>query len=424
MYRGAKELKSFEFLNAGRNVAAPPLRWDTAARMKTNPRVERAAAALPTPRQIFDYLDRYVVGQDRAKRTVAIAAYNHLKRCAQKTPGAKRLIKKSNLLLIGPTGSGKTHIARTLAGCLEVPFVVADATEYTEAGYYGKDVEVMIGELLHHADQDVELAQRGIVFIDEIDKIARRSQGARTGAGSRDIGGEGVQQSLLKILEGRESFVPLNVTQHWNKHDFVVVDTQDILFIAAGTFSDLRLHDESSSKVVGFGGGGGAPGARPESRRVTEKELLDYGLLAEFLGRLPVRVELDPLSEEDLFMVMTAPPDSVVREYQALLKMDGIDLNIPEQTLRAIARFCIRRRTGARSLRTFMEEICHDIMFEAPERKGESITIEAEAALEKLERLADGAAGNARRSAAEDADAGGAAVARQAPPDRSTRGKP
>jgi len=364
--------------------------------MKTNPRVDRAAAALPTPRQIFDYLDRYVVGQERAKRTVAIAAYNHLKRCAHKTPGQKRLIKKSNLLLIGPTGSGKTHIARTLAGCLEVPFVVADATEYTEAGYYGKDVEVMIGELLHHADQDVELAQRGIVFIDEVDKIARRSHGARTGAGSRDIGGEGVQQSLLKILEGRESFVPLNVTQHWNKHDFVVVDTQDILFIAAGTFSDLRLYDEPG-KVVGFGQGGnpGAP-AHAHSRRVTEKELLDYGLLAEFLGRLPVRVELDPLSQEDLFLVMTAPPDSVVREYQALLKMDGIDLQFPDETLRAIAQFCILRRTGARSLRTFMEEICHDIMFDAPDHKGETIVIEPDLAIAKLERLADGAAGNPR----------------------------
>jgi ATP-dependent Clp protease ATP-binding subunit ClpX len=343
--------------------------------MKTNPRTAERQPLL-TPRQIFGYLDRYVVGQERAKRTVAIAAYNHLKRCHQPTPAGKRLIKKSNLLLIGPTGSGKTHLARTLAQCLEVPFAVADATEYTEAGYYGKDVEVMVGELLHRADQDVELAQRGIVFIDEIDKIARRSQGARTGAGTRDIGGEGVQQSLLKLLEGREVFAPQNVTQHWNKHDFVVVDTQDILFIAAGTFSDLKLTD--GAKPVGFGSK--ADGARGPalSRRATEKELLDYGLLAEFLGRLPVRVELDPLSEDDLFLVMTAPPDAVVREYQALLKMDGVDLQITEGALRLIARQSIDRRTGARSLRTIVEGICHDIMFDAPERKGETITLDAD----------------------------------------------
>src|SRR3954463_4445091 len=252
-----------------------------AASMKTNPRPERQQRRL-TPRQIFTYLDRYVVGQERAKRTIAIAAYNHLKRCAQPTPAGKRLIKKSNVLLLGPTGSGKTHLARTLAQCLEVPFTVADATEYTEAGYYGKDVEVMVGELLHKADQDLELAQRGIVFIDEIDKIARRSQGARTGAGTRDIGGEGVQQALLKVLEGREIFAPLNVTQHWNKHDFVVVDTQDVLFIAAGTFTDLRLYEESKSLGSGAAGGSEARGAR-----VTEKQLLDYGILAELLGRLP-----------------------------------------------------------------------------------------------------------------------------------------
>jgi ATP-dependent Clp protease ATP-binding subunit ClpX len=346
--------------------------------MKTTPRV--GDRPLPTPRQIYDYLDRFVVGQERAKRAVAIAAYNHLKRCNQKTPGGKRLIKKSNLLLIGPTGSGKTHIARTLAEFLEVPFAVADATEYTEAGYYGKDVEVMVGELLHKADQDVELTQRGIVFIDEIDKIARRSHGARTGAGSRDIGGEGVQQSLLKVLEGREIFVPLNVTQHWNKHDFVVVDTQDILFIVAGTFTDLRLYEES--KALGFGATAAGP---KRSRSVTEKELLDYGMLAEFLGRLPVRVELDPLGEEDLFQILTTPPDSVIKEYQALLKMDGVELKFEEAALREVVRYSIRRNTGARSLRTFIEEICHEVMFEAPERRGETIVIDAAIAKKRLE---------------------------------------
>jgi ATP-dependent Clp protease ATP-binding subunit ClpX len=342
---------------------------------------------LPTPREIFAHLDRYVIGQERAKRTIAIAAYNHLKRCQQPTPDGKRLLRKSNVLMIGPTGSGKTHIARTLADMLEVPFTVTDATEYTEAGYHGKDVEVMVGELLYRADQNVERAQRGIVFIDEIDKIARRSPGARTGTG-RDIGGEGVQQSLLKILEGRELFVPLNVTQHWNKHDFVVVDTQDILFLAAGTFSDLSPYEDT--RGMGFGAG---PDARGRRRRpVTEKDLLDYGLLAEFLGRLPVRVELDPLNEAQLFQVLVEPPDAAVREYKALLRLDGIELDFTEGALRTVARFAYERSTGARALRGFIEELCHEIMFEAPERRGETIVIDEQAARAHLERFGDGVA--------------------------------
>jgi ATP-dependent Clp protease ATP-binding subunit ClpX len=361
--------------------------------MKSPSRVPRPAQERPvlTPRQIFDHLDRYVIGQERAKRTIAIAAYNHLKRCAQKTAAGKRLLKKANLLLVGPTGSGKTHLARTLAQCLDVPFVVVDATEFTEAGYYGKDVEVMIGELLHHADQDVEAAQHGIIFIDEIDKIARRNQTARTGAGARDIGGEGVQQALLKLLEGREVFAPLNVTQHWNKHDFVVVDTQDILFITAGTFSDLRL--SSDPKPLGFGPSPSSSSS-PSSkiRRVTEKELLDFGLIAEFLGRIPVRVELEPLDAKDLLTIMTEPPDSVIREYQQLLKMDGVELEFTDAALRAVADFCIRRQTGARSLRTLIEEICHDVMFEAPERRGDTLAVDEAYAMERLARIADGLA--------------------------------
>jgi len=352
--------------------------------MKASPKI--AENPLPSPREICEYLDRHVIGQARAKRTVAIAAYNHLKRCQQNTAAGKRLIKKSNLLLIGPTGCGKTHIARTLAEFLDVPFAVADATEYTEAGYYGKDVEVMIAELLHKCGQDVETAERGIVFIDEVDKIARRTHSARTGAGARDIGGEGVQQGLLKLLEGREIFVPQNLTQHWNKHDFTVVNTQDILFIAAGTFADLRLYQES--RAAGFGQ------AQPDGRRasppITEKELLDYGLLPEFLGRLPVRVELEPLSEDDLLQILTVPPDSVVREYQALLKVDGVDLRFADEALREVVHFSSRRKTGARTLRSLVEEVCHDVMFEAPERRGETIVIDGKMVRSRLERLGEG----------------------------------
>src|SRR4051812_33420355 len=270
-----------------------------------------------TPRQIFDHLDRYVIGQRAAKRAVATAAHQHLKRIEQRRLGRPTLLRKSNLLLMGPTGCGKTHIARKLADLLEVPFCVVDATEYTEAGYYGKDVEVMVAELLFKSSHSIEATERGIIFIDEIDKIARRTGGSRTGAGSRDIGGEGVQQALLKLLEGREIFVPLNVTQHWNKHDFVQVDTADILFICAGTFTDL--HQAQVNKQVGFGAGG----RRPGGSRLRVKELVEYGMLAELLGRIPVQVQLNELSPGELYEVLTAPPDSLVKEYREALKLDG-----------------------------------------------------------------------------------------------------
>jgi ATP-dependent Clp protease ATP-binding subunit ClpX len=334
-----------------------------------------------TPRQIYDHLDRYVIGQDRAKRVVAIAAYNHLKRCAERNRARKSLLRKSNILMIGPTGSGKTHIARNLAAILDVPLTIADATEYTEAGYYGKDIEVMIGELLFKADHDVDLAQRGIVFIDEIDKIARRSHGARTGAGARDIGGEGVQQSMLKLLEGREIFVPLNVTQHWNKHDFVQIDTQDILFICAGTFSDLRGYESGDpDKAIGFGGEARGAHHRP----VTLKELQDYGMIAELLGRLPVTVELAPLGEGELLRIMTEPPDALVREYVANLAIDDVTLRFDDGALRAMVRYAVDRKVGARGLRSIVEHVCHDVMFDAPERRGDTLTIDAAYVADRL----------------------------------------
>src|SRR3954470_6069432 len=235
-----------------------------------------------TPRRIFEQLDQYVIGQKHAKEVLAIAAYNHLKRIEYLKFGGETTIRKSNILMMGPSGSGKTYLARTLAHILDVPFAYNDATSFTEAGYYGEDVEVAIGRLLYATNQNVNAAENGIVFIDEIDKIARRNGGPRTGAGQRDIGGEGVQQALLKILEGEKLFVPLNVTAHWNKYDYVEVDISNILFICAGSFSDLE--DASENKSIGFfNEGNGA------AREVSTEDLTRYGFLPELLGRLPVR---------------------------------------------------------------------------------------------------------------------------------------
>jgi ATP-dependent Clp protease ATP-binding subunit ClpX len=336
-----------------------------------------------TPREIYDRLDHFVIGQDEAKRAVAIAAYNHLKRTQTRSLRRATLLKKSNILLIGPTGCGKTHIARNLADILSVPFTTVDATEYTEAGYYGKDVEVMIADLLFKANQSVEDAQRGIIFVDEVDKIARRTQGARNGAGSRDIGGEGVQQALLKLLEGREVFVPLNLTQHWNKHDFVQVDTRDILFICAGTFSDL--HDYSAERrSVGFGA---AERALAAEKKISLKQLVDFGMLAEFLGRLPVRVQLQRLGEPDLLRVMTEPPDAVTREYQELLALDDIELRFARDGLREVVRYSMDRGLGARGLRSVLEHVMAEVMFEAPESRSRSVTVDQAFVARRLKTL-------------------------------------
>src|SRR5919198_700884 len=332
----------------------------------------RRELPLLTPREIYARLDRYVIGQEEAKRAVAVAAYNHLKRIQARRLGRASLLKKTNVLLIGPTGSGKTHIARNLAEILGVPFSVADATEYTEAGYYGKDVEVMVSELLFRANHSIEETQRGIVFVDEIDKIARRSQGARNGAGSRDIGGEGVQQALLKMLEGREIYVPLNLTQAWNKNDFALVDTTDILFICAGTFSDLQENGEEA-RPLGFNAG-----AVGRHRRIGIKQLIDYGMLAEVIGRLPVIVQLDRLEEGDLIRILTEPPDAITREYRELMQLDAIDLKFTRPALREIARYALERGLGARGLRTVMEHVMSQAMFDAPERKQKSLSVDEE----------------------------------------------
>jgi len=331
-----------------------------------------------TPRQIYEFLDLSVVGQEEAKRAVAIAAYNHTKRCS--LPAAeKKLVRKANLLLIGPTGSGKTLLGRRLAECLELPLSIVDATEYTEAGYYGKDIELMVAELLHRANYSIELAQRGIIFIDEIDKLARRSQSYKTGGGTRDIGGEGVQQALLKLLEGRELLVPLQIAQNALKQDLVQVDTTDILFIAAGTFSDLL--DYRVPRPIGF-----ADAVTPTalSRKVTTDELVSYGMLAELLGRLPVRVELAALGKDDLVQVLRGPPDALVREYTELFRLDGVEVTFADEALEALAAAALAERCGARGLRSLMEAVCRDLSFEAPERRGEPVHIDRDYVLARL----------------------------------------
>lgn len=351
------------------------------------PAFARRLPDTPSPRTIFEHLDRFVVGQERAKRALAIAAYNHVRRVglrgAPRPAAAAGLLKKSNVLLIGPTGCGKTHMARHLATALDVPFAVVDATEYTEAGYHGRDVEQMVTELLLAADQDADACGRGIIFIDEIDKIARRSHGAQTGAGARDIGGEGVQQSLLKVLEGREVFVPLNHAQGFARQDFVTVDTTDILFICAGTFSDLRP-TPGDERTLGFTRRGGEPAP---AGRVGPRELCEFGMIAEFVGRLPVVVELEPLSDDQMMDILTTPPDSIVREFRERLALDGVAVEFEPAALRRIVEHANRRGLGARALRGILEGVMSDVLFAAPEMHDDRLVIDEAFVVQELAKL-------------------------------------
>lgn len=324
-----------------------------------------------TPRQIKEKLDAYVIEQELAKKILSVAVYNHYKRLRADPKSAEVALDKSNILLIGPTGSGKTLMAQTLARFLDVPFTIADATPLTQAGYVGEDVENIILNLLQNADYDRKRTQRGIVYIDEIDKIARK-----TGASSdsRDVSGEGVQQALLKILEGTVASVPPKGGRKHPQQDFIKVDTTHILFICGGTFSGLEkiIQRRTGSKVIGFGADvghhtGGYPGDFLE--KVQTEDLLQYGFIPEFLGRLPVIAPFHDLNEAALIRILTEPRNALLKQYQKLFEMEGVNLRFTQKALKTIAAEAIRRKSGARGLRSILEACLLDVMFELPSMK-------------------------------------------------------
>lgn len=333
------------------------------------------AGKIPSPKKIYEQLSHYVIGQDRAKKALAVAVYNHYKRIGVGMQIDEVELGKSNILMIGPTGSGKTLLAQTLAKVLDVPFCIADATALTEAGYVGEDVENILLRLIQTADFDIARAERGIVYIDEIDKIARKSDNPSI---TRDVSGEGVQQALLKIIEGTVANVPPQGGRKHPHQDFIQINTANILFICGGAFEGLEKIIEQrlgSNKLMGFRSIAASPTSTPTPTaeesvlaQLIPDDLLKYGLIPEFVGRLPMSVSLDSLDKQALVRILTEPKNAIIKQYQKLLQLDRVELNFTADALEAAAESALRQKTGARGLRSIIEDVLLDVMYEIPSR--------------------------------------------------------